>query len=167
MLPIDNKKQIKIKKAKKKKRVIQKTRTIFSEIKSKISKCKQTAGEKKFPCTITESYIYKLYLECGKVCQETKFPFLIDFVSGYHFNPFGLSIDRIDNKLGYVEGNVRLVLWIVNSIKNEWGEGLIYTILKKIISNMESRPEEQRPKEIIPDAIKIRKEYNNTGAILF
>ena len=52
--------------------------------------------------------------------------------SKYSTNPFAFSLDRIDNNLGYIPGNVRIVCWIYNSMKNQYEEDLLLYLIKQI-----------------------------------
>jgi len=42
-----------------------------------------------------------------------------------------MSIDRIDSKQGYVYGNVRVVLDIMNVAMNAWGEAVLRDVMSK------------------------------------
>ncbi len=53
---------------------------------------------------------------------------------GTHFAP---SPDRIDPPKGYVEGNVRWVLWAVNRAKGEMPEALFIKICRAVVSRAE------------------------------
>jgi len=86
-----------------------------------------------------------LYQECKnrfrrKVqnCKDTKTPFLVEFddlewplicpVLGIELdyygmlgsrNPASVSFDRVDSSLGYIPGNVHIISWKANRIKND------------------------------------------------
>ena len=83
---------------------------------------------KKVPFEITEEFIRRLAKKSNWCCSMTGIPFNLKKPEGRHRNPFAPSIDRIDNKLGYVEGNVRVVCLATNFAMNEWGEDVLQTL---------------------------------------
>lgn len=50
------------------------------------------------------------------------------------YNPFGISVDRIDNSKGYERKNVRLVLTAVNFALNTWGDDIFIKIATAVAS---------------------------------
>mgnify|MGYP007028592946 FL=1 len=50
-------------------------------------------------------------------CALTGLPFSLGLTDSTHVRPYGPSIDRIDNALGYVHGNIRIVCNIANIAK--------------------------------------------------
>lgn len=58
-------------------------------------------------------------LRAGKCCV-TGVPF--DLSIGRGKLPFSPSLDRIDPALGYLPGNVRVVVWIYNLARSSWGD---------------------------------------------
>jgi len=54
-------------------------------------------------------------------------------------NPWCMSIDRIDSKLGYIESNCRVVCYAVNAAMNEWGESVFAEIANKYITHQSTR----------------------------
>ena len=46
--------------------------------------------------------------------------------------PFAPSLDRIDNSVGYEEGNVRLVCHAVNLMMNRWGDAVFHDLIRKM-----------------------------------
>lgn len=56
-------------------------------------------------------------------CALSNVPFdLIPHGHGRAPRPFAPSIDRIDSKHGYTEGNVRIVCWAANCLLGTWGD---------------------------------------------
>lgn len=53
-------------------------------------------------------------------------------------NPFIASIDRIDSNIGYVLGNIQLVLWQVNRAKSDGTLEELITMCKAIINGQSS-----------------------------
>lgn len=51
----------------------------------------------------------------------------------FAYNPFGISIDRIDAAGGYTRDNIRLVLTAVNFALNEWGHDVYLRIAKAVV----------------------------------
>lgn len=65
---------------------------------------------------------YQLIIDAG-VCQLTGLPF-----SKEHGSAFAPSFDRIKPELGYVYGNVRVILFAVNMALGKWGEDTYFKI---------------------------------------
>ena len=70
-------------------------------------------------------------------CQLTGLPFDFNPPKGKGFNPYAPSVDRIDNNKGYVAGNVRVVLWAVNSALSESSDEEMLPILKAMVKAIE------------------------------
>ena len=63
-------------------------------------------------------YIYNLLL-VNKNCQCCGKLYLYEYKFDNTNNLDGPSIDRPDNKVGYIEGNIQLICWECNSIKGD------------------------------------------------
>lgn len=89
--------------------------------KSFICNCIYSAKTKKLPFNLTIKYIWDLYIKQNMLCAITKLPiqFCGEKIESYKPKFCSVSIDRIDNNKGYIEGNIRLVHKIVNIMKNE------------------------------------------------
>lgn len=73
----------------------------------------------------------------GGVCEVTGIPFSYDKpAEGLCKNPYSPSIDRIDNRVGYVKSNVRIVLWQVNLMHGEIDDSEMVTLCVKIIEGL-------------------------------
>jgi len=88
------------------------------EISVKFRSLKQSAGKRGLEFKLTRAYLKKLYLEQGGRCKISG---LVMNAGAKLRDPFGWSVDRIDCDLGYVEGNVRFVIYAVNIGMQEWG----------------------------------------------
>lgn len=82
--------------------------------------CKARAKKKGVPFDIETSDVAPA-LERG-VCDMTGLPFTITAGSRGAYSP---SIDRIRPDLGYVKGNIRVILWALNAAFGPWGEEVI------------------------------------------
>lgn len=63
-------------------------------------------------------------LELG-VCEATNLPFQ---KTEFQRNPFAPSLDRKEPALGYVRGNVQVVLWALNAMRGDWGDQILLQI---------------------------------------
>jgi hypothetical protein len=61
-------------------------------------------------------------------CEATGIPF--NMQSGEGRSPFAPSIDRIDCSKGYTEENARVVVWAFNMACGEFGEEVLWQIVK-------------------------------------
>jgi hypothetical protein len=69
----------------------------------------------------------KLAVGC---CEVSKLPFNTE-----EANAFYPSIDRIDNSVGYLPSNCRLVVWIFNMAKNKYSDTEVMTLAKALVEN--------------------------------
>lgn len=71
------------------------------------------------------------------VCEVTGLPFDFTSPGQSRKNPFAPSIDRIDNNIGYIKSNVRLVLWAVNLMHGEMTDEQLVNMCKAVIKGLE------------------------------
>lgn len=62
-------------------------------------------------------------------------PFSFDKPSNNLINPYSISVDRIEPSKGYVRGNVRLLLSIVNRMRSNFSDELLIKVCKAISEN--------------------------------
>lgn len=60
-------------------------------------------------------------------------PFDMGRHTGAAKRPFTPSLDRIDNRCGYVDGNLRVVCTMVNFAMGEWGEEALFKIADSMV----------------------------------
>ncbi len=85
--------------------------------------------------------ITQMLVDAGDQCTITAIPF--DYRENtnadFRVRPMAPSLDRIDNKLGYDTGNVRVVCACVNVALNEWGLENFELVCRSFLSNLENR----------------------------
>lgn len=72
-------------------------------------------------------------------CAVSGVEFPLDPVSTNELKAFRPSVDRIQPKLGYVPGNVRIVCEIVNTAMNEWGEHSLILLVEQMATHLAHR----------------------------
>ncbi len=86
-----------------------------------LASCLDRAANRKRPkeIAITVEYLVELWKKQRGRCPASMLP--LEVRKGGHWNgeqnPFVASIDRINNRLGYIKGNVRIVCWFWNNLK--------------------------------------------------
>lgn len=79
--------------------------------------------ERGFECNINLSKVKELYRKQKGICAKTGVYFELSKGRGISGrSPNSLSIDRIDPKKGYIEGNVQLVTIMYNLCKGTWSD---------------------------------------------
>lgn len=71
-------------------------------------------------------------LERG-VCEVTGLPFERTPRGRSRCNPFAPSIDRIEPALGYAPANCRLVCFIFNQARSDFGDGVLLTMARALV----------------------------------
>lgn len=87
------------------------------------------ARTKKYECTVSLEEVETL-LAPG-VCSMTHIPWRWDRDRPYDL--MAPSLDRIDNDLGHVPGNIRVVLWVVNKMRGKMSEEEFLTIARALV----------------------------------
>lgn len=82
-----------------------------------IQAAKSRAKKKSIPFDLLDHVDHYHQIINAGLCELTELPF-----SKEHGSPFAPSLDRIEPKLGYVHGNVRVILFALNMGLGKWGE---------------------------------------------
>lgn len=90
---------------------------------------KRTRGKGWLSC-LTLQELSQVLLQSGGRCAVTGLRFTL---SAKVRDPFAASLDRIDSSLGYIYGNVRIVLLAVNLAMSHWGEASLMTIARALV----------------------------------
>lgn len=113
--------------------------------------CYLSAEKRGLPFTMSRTDLYKLLEDSNGRCAVSGIEFERSPIRG-HPHTRSVSIDRVNPELGYVPGNIRLVLLAVNSLKGSGTEEEMMTICRAILSqntrlvgNLDRRPGGQTP----------------------
>jgi hypothetical protein len=101
---------------------------------------RRRAAAKGIRFTITLDYLKHLYFEQDGKCKLSGMPFM-RYETGKSRRPlpYAPSLDRIFPEDGYVEGNVRFVLWALNMALGEHGLDIYLEIAKAVIEQSRNR----------------------------
>ncbi len=91
-------------------------------LESGLRAAKTRSRKKGIPCDLTLDFLFALAEEQGYRCVLTGIEFFAPCTHPGRTAPYIPSIDRINPKLGYVQGNVRLTVYAVNAMLLDWGE---------------------------------------------
>lgn len=83
-----------------------------------VNRCNYRGKRKrKFGCDLTVEFLKKLWEDQGGICLFTGWELILPQNSLYPWkekNPANASLDRIDNSIGYMQGNVRFISYMAN-----------------------------------------------------
>ena len=98
-----------------------------------IAMAKNRAKEKKLPFNLSKQFMIDLWEKQKGTCPISHRSFDLESSGVFgQVNPNAPSIDRINPKLGYVEGNVRIVIYHVNVAISEFGLDIFQKLIKDI-----------------------------------
>jgi hypothetical protein len=103
-----------------------------------LSRLTHRAKARKVSFEINAADLVALASRADGRCMVTGMPLIFsERGNGRPISAYTASIDRIDNRQGYVRGNVRLVCYAMNVAFNHWGED-VFAVLAKAF--LEGRP---------------------------
>lgn len=100
---------------------------------------KANARKRKLLFELTPAYIWEMYLQQGGRCKMTNIKMVTSFSTGpahstKYTHPRGMSVDRVDSRLGYIEGNIRLVTNMYNCCKHTFTDRDVRKFATKMMS---------------------------------
>ena len=102
-----------------------------------ISNSKKRAAKFNWDHDLTISYLAELWFKQKGRCVFTKKMLQYERGDPQNKNPYRTSVDRIDNNLGYVQGNVRLLTHWANNAKNTWTDEIFVEFINASSKNLE------------------------------
>lgn len=104
-------------------------------IRMNMLKARERAKKKNRTFTVGIRFLEKLWQDQGGRCALSGIPFA-PYGEKVNF-PFTPSLDRIDSKKGYIEGNVRFILFGLNTALSNYGLEVYLEIAKAVIKEQE------------------------------
>ena len=101
-------------------------RDITSRLKYLCTKAKK----RKWEIDFDHSYLLEVWNKQNGSCAYTGLPLLL---KANH--PESVSLDRIDSQIGYLKGNVQLICFVVNKMKQEFSEDQFFYYCSLITNN--------------------------------
>ena len=87
-----------------------------------LAMAKNRTSSKSIDFNLDVDYLINLYEKANGCCAITKRPFDLTRSSKGKVNPSAPSIDRIVPSLGYIKGNIRIILYHLNVALSEFGQ---------------------------------------------
>lgn len=84
---------------------------------------------------VSIDYLKSLYNQQFGLCAVTKLPMTMIIGPGVHV--YNVSVDRIDNSIGYEPGNVQLVCYQVNIMRGQLSVSDFKHLCRQIVRNLE------------------------------
>ena len=102
---------------------------LFSKLKNLCTKAKLRSN-KEFDSEVNWEYLFDLWDQQSGLCAYSGLP-----LSTETNHPHTVSLDRIDSNIGYLRGNLQLVSWSVNKMKQDLNEELFLDLCYRITTN--------------------------------
>lgn len=99
--------------------------TWIAEIDSTMLITERRAKAKKIPFTIDRALVDHMLKEKDYRCTVTNYRFSHAREIGVRIRPYAPSIDRLNNRIGYEPGNIRIVCAFVNVALNQFGVDML------------------------------------------
>lgn len=139
-----------------KNKIVQRRRasTVEGYFKMILNDIKNNPRRNKYENDIDLEYLMKLYDKQDGRCAISNIKMTWGFSDGEEENkqfrkPYNIGIDRVDNSIGYTEGNVVLVCNIVNFFKSNNSLDIVYHVAEEITKNKNRLAEVQAMKQEI------------------
>jgi hypothetical protein len=104
---------------------------------------KKGALRRGFEFDITIEYAWDLFLEQDRKCalsgQDIGFNIKTGSLSKYGYQKNTASLDRIDSKKGYVKGNIQIISYLANTMKNNATNEQLITFSKNVLKIHKSK----------------------------
>ena len=105
--------------------------TILINLSEKISDSKKRARKRGLRFNLDLPYLAEMWINQRGRCALVGV--IMDYQSGsrHDKNPYRFGLDRIDNELGYVKGNVRITCHWGNNARNTWADDTFKDLIIK------------------------------------
>lgn len=94
--------------------------------------------KRKFGCNLTKEYLKNLWALQNGICPITGCKLILPIgtqKSFENYNPYNASLDRIDNSIGYMQGNVRFISFMANIARQSFTDEQLIEFCKMVVAN--------------------------------
>ena len=103
--------------------------TEYAALKARAASKSRTGRNMEFD--LTPEYIQDLFDKSNGCCAITGISFDMELGKHRNRNPYRPSVDRIDSTKGYIKDNIQIVLSIVNTLRLDYSNDVIHTVIKE------------------------------------
>lgn len=103
-------------------KAIENKHRVGESLKTCFASARQRAAKRGLEFSITLDLLLDKAEASNCCCELTGIPFFSTKYGATHTRAFSPSIDRIDPRYGYVPENIRIVIFSINAMLNNWGE---------------------------------------------
>ena len=98
------------------------------------STSRKGAVRREIEFTITQQDVIDLWYKQKGRCAVSGVPMTLTHGTTSKHNPTKVSIDRIDNNVGYIKENIQLITWQVNCSKGTFDVEQLFEMCKNVVS---------------------------------
>lgn len=117
------------------------------------SRALRNAEKRGIPFEITIDQFYRMVTKAKGCCQISGLPFKFPRNQKGRRNPFGPSLDRINSRKGYVQGNCRIVSILANCALNEWGEEPLRKFCEAVVNRSNFKSSQPNANQLISEIV--------------
>lgn len=110
-------------------------KTIEGTLKELLKRSRNCKKGKEEVCNLDLEYLLSLYDNQQGKCALSG----VELETATFYNLKGISIDRINSDIGYIKGNIQLVCWVVNQMKNDLSNEELIQWSGYIVNHNESK----------------------------
>lgn len=115
------------------------TRMDVRHLTTVLAHARKNAKSRGLPFDCSREQMAALWLRSHGRCELTGLAFDLLNLQGFRRRPFAPSLDRIDSRRGYIDGNCRLILAVLNLALNEFGEEIFAKVAVGFLRSRASR----------------------------
>jgi len=93
------------------------------------------AKQRGLPFDLDDLYVFGLMARSQYRCPLSGIPFVWGPMNELRRSPWSPSIDRIENRQGYIRGNVRVICFAANLAMNSWGYDTLLRLANGVVDN--------------------------------